>query len=121
MSTWVRRILDWTSAAAVLTAVGIRFALVILNIRWNILAVDTSTESQLATVQNLASAANIALMVNITFFSIIFCTKLAHAILQRRKMGMKQFGPMQIIFVMGCQTLVIPGEFRSSCPPPNLF
>jgi pheromone alpha factor receptor len=40
---------------------------------------------------------------------LIFLYKLAITILRRRKMGIKKFGPLQIIFIMFSQCLVIPG------------
>lgn len=46
---------------------------------------------------------------SICWFSAIFTTKLGHALLQRRRLGLKQFGPMQIIFIVSSQTMIIPG------------
>lgn len=117
LSTWQRILLDTTSAIAVFVTTALRFALMVLNIHWNILRVDSATPNQQLAVARVSSAANITVVVSITFFSIIFCTKLAHAIRSRRKIGMKSFGPMQIIFVMGCQTLVVPGKLISFCCP----
>ncbi|KAF1821199.1 uncharacterized protein K489DRAFT_382247 [Dissoconium aciculare CBS 342.82] len=108
-SLW-RSVITLASVLVVLMAVGARFALMVLNIKDNIAIVGQSTEEQWERLNQVGSASNICLMISIIFFSLIFCIKLAHAIQQRRKMGIKQFGPMQIIFVMGCQTLIIPGE-----------
>lgn len=47
--------------------------------------------------------------VAICCFSIVFTWKLGYAILQRRRLNMPQFGPMQVIFIMGCQTMIVPG------------
>ena len=58
----------------------------------------------------LADASNITTSISICFFCAAFVTKLGHALNQRRKLGLGQFGPMQIIFIMGCQTLFIPGR-----------
>jgi pheromone alpha factor receptor len=108
-SRW-RSLITFASVLVVLMAVGGRFALMVINIKDNIAIVGQSTEEQWKRLNQVGSASNICLMISIIFFSLIFCLKLAHAIRQRRKMGIKQFGPMQIIFVMGCQTLIIPGE-----------
>jgi pheromone alpha factor receptor len=56
------------------------------------------------------SANNVTAIVSICVFSAVFCTKLGLAIRSRRSMGLKQFGAMQIVFIMGCQTLTIPGK-----------
>jgi pheromone alpha factor receptor len=54
-------------------------------------------------------------IISICVFSSVFCTKLGLAIRSRRSLGLKQFGAMQIIFIMGCQTLTIPGKFPTAC------
>lgn len=89
---------------------GFRFAVLVLDSDYNIFNLDSLTEKKYREVSRLASYTNICTVASIIFFSIIFCSKLGHAIHHRRKMGMKQFGPMQIIFVMGCQTMFIPGK-----------
>jgi pheromone alpha factor receptor len=60
----------------------------------------------------LAKAKDISLTLSICFFSIIFCAKLGWSLRERRKLGMKQFGSMQIIFIGGFQTMFIPGKFH---------
>lgn len=89
-------------------ACALRFALMVLNINWNIQHVESITYAQFGTITTLASATNITLVISIGISSVIFCSKLAFAIRSRRAMGMTQFGPMQIIFVMGCQTMFTP-------------
>ncbi|CCJ30269.1 unnamed protein product [Pneumocystis jirovecii] len=42
---------------------------------------------------------------------LVFVSKLFFAIYRRHKMGIKDFGPMQIIFITSCQTLIIPAIF----------
>jgi pheromone alpha factor receptor len=59
----------------------------------------------------LQSAVNIVITISICFFCAIFVVKLGHAIKQRRRLGVRDFGPMKIIFVCGCQTLTIPALF----------
>jgi pheromone alpha factor receptor len=61
------------------------------------------------------STSNIMAIVSICMFSAVFCVKLGLAIRSRRQMGLKQFGAMQIIFIMGCQTLTIPGKSPGAC------
>ena len=57
----------------------------------------------------LVSATNITTTISICFFCLVFAMKLGFALYQRRKLGLRQFGPMQVIFIMGCQTMIIPG------------
>ncbi|OQD76983.1 hypothetical protein PENDEC_c003G05230 [Penicillium decumbens] len=59
----------------------------------------------------LESAVNIVITISICFFCAVFVIKLGHAIKQRRRLGVRDFGPMKIIFVCGCQTLTIPALF----------
>ncbi|GAO50362.1 hypothetical protein G7K_4489-t1 [Saitoella complicata NRRL Y-17804] len=53
-------------------------------------------------------ASRILATVSICFFCAIFSSKLFTTIRTRRRLGLKQFGPMQVIFIMGLQTLFIP-------------
>ncbi|KAI4187372.1 MAG: hypothetical protein LQ348_004098 [Seirophora lacunosa] len=84
-------------------ALAFRLALSIENAKY-ILAL----ESQFS-LHWLASAANITTSVSICWFSLVFVIKLGLALNQRKKLNVGSFGPMQIIFIMGCQTLIIPG------------
>ncbi|KAK7516452.1 mating-type alpha-pheromone receptor PreB [Phyllosticta citriasiana] len=91
------------SSLFALTAVAIRFVATVLNVQ-AIMGIFT-------TGPDFANASNITITISICFFSLVFVGKLAHAIRNRRRLGLKQFGPMQIIFVMGCNTMVIPAIF----------
>ncbi|GFF33877.1 pheromone alpha factor receptor [Aspergillus udagawae] len=59
----------------------------------------------------LESATNIVTTVSICFFCAVFVVKLGLAIKMRKRLGVKQFGPMRVIFIMGCQTMTIPAIF----------
>lgn len=100
------------SVAVVFIVVAARIGLAVLNIMWSMTAQGIS-EHHVAQLNKAQMVSLICTLFSIFAFSTAFCAKLGHAIYQRRKMGMKQFGPMQIIFVMGCQTLLIPGMFCS--------
>ena len=102
-----RNVIFLISILIALVAVAFRFALCIEN---NILIVQAAAEGSL---NWLANATDIATTISICCFCAIFVTKLGFALYQRKKLGLVQFGPMQILFIMGCQTLVIPG----SCVP----
>ena len=105
------------SAVVAFTALTIRFALAVLNIEYNIFGVDSATAQQFQLLGHVAKANNVITVVAIAFFSAIFVVKLAFAIHLRRKLNMKQFGPMQIIFVMGCQTMFVPRKYQTLHAP----
>ncbi|KAF2126940.1 hypothetical protein P153DRAFT_345676 [Dothidotthia symphoricarpi CBS 119687] len=90
-----------------LIAVGFKFAVIIISneqtLKWN----------DMLPYQDLISTSYIMQAVAIWLFSCVFTWKLGHAIIQRRKLKMPQFGPMQIVFIMGCQTMIIPGIFST--------
>lgn len=99
-----RRIIFTASLVVALLAIAFRLALCIEN---SIYIVQAKVEGPL---YRLASATNITETISICWFSAVFVSKLAFALNERRKLGLVQFGPMQIIFIMGCQTLIIPGQ-----------
>jgi pheromone alpha factor receptor len=111
---WRFGILTFCGLVAML-AVGFRFNLMIrncedtANLAKGILGTPGSDER----LDWAQSTSNIMAIVSICVFSAVFCTKLGLAIRSRHQMGLKQFGAMQIIFIMGCQTLTVPGK---SCP-----
>ena len=71
-----------------------------------------------SSLDKLESATNITTTISICWFCAVFVTKLGFALNERRKLGLDRFGPMQVIFIMGCQTLVIPGK-RPKNPSPS--
>ncbi|KAK4507954.1 hypothetical protein PRZ48_001689 [Zasmidium cellare] len=109
-SIW-RRFLDVLSALAVASALLTKFMTMIFNILWNILDVQNTTDTQRGLINKMSNASTATLMATVIFFSTVFSTKLFMAIRQRRQMGMKSFGAVQIIFIMGCQTMVVPTIF----------
>ena len=95
------------SILVALVGIGLHFTLVIENC---ILIVDAKAEDSLNWI---LSASQIANTISICFFCMVFTVKLGLALRQRKKLGLVQFGPMQVLFIMGCQTLVIPGMYSS--------
>ena len=97
-----------TSVTVAMVAIGFRFALVVIN------------SEAIRNIENfgswlwLVTATTITQAISIWFFSLVFLIKLGYALVLRRRLGLRQFGPMQIIFIMGCQTMVIPGESQST-------
>ena len=98
------------SISVAMVAIGFRFPLVVVS--------SKATLDLQSTIDFgwLASATNITTTISICFFCAIFLFKLGLAIHQRRKLGIRKFGPMQAIFIMGCQTLLVPGKYP---PPPH--
>ena len=122
LSTFRRAAINTFNTLVASIAVCIRFALMVLNIDWNIAHLDTMTNAHYRQLSALASATSITLATSIGISALIFCGKLWFAIEARRSMGMTQFGPMQIIFVMGCQTMCTPRKSRHlSQPTLNAF
>lgn len=89
-------------------AVGFRLAYCIVNSKYILSLAPTQP------LRWLASATNITTSISICWFCVVFIIKLGFALDQRKKLGVGSFGPMQIIFIMGCQTLIIPGMWQAS-------
>lgn len=96
-----------------LTAIGMHFAFAIQSSR-SIIALTPQTS-----LNWLESATNITTTISICWFCTVFVTKLGFALNERRKLGLNRFGPMQVIFIMGCQTLIIPGKPSLNTLPPK--
>ncbi|KAE8135931.1 fungal pheromone mating factor STE2 GPCR-domain-containing protein [Aspergillus pseudotamarii] len=90
------------SILVALIPVGFRLGYMVENCKT---IVDTDNPLSLSWLE---SATNIVITISICFFCSIFVTKLGFAIRQRRRLGVRDFGPMKVVFVMGCQTLTIP-------------
>ena len=98
-----RKVILAISGVVALVAIGFRFAYMVENSKAIVALVPTSS------LYWLGSATNITTSISIVWFCAVFVTKLGFALYQRRKLGLGHFGPMQILFIMGCQTLIIPG------------
>jgi pheromone alpha factor receptor len=102
------------SIVVALIPLAFRYWYAVENIKSIIGAVTTQP------VNFIESISQISITVSICCFCAVFVTKLAFAIRLRRKLGITDFGPMKVIFIMGCQTMVIPGTFFN-CSLPNLI
>ncbi|KAK2739973.1 hypothetical protein FQN57_006292 [Myotisia sp. PD_48] len=100
-----RNILLAVSGIVALVAVGFRFGMMVENCKAII------GQYSIIHLKWLQSASNIATTASICYFSAIFMAKLGYAIYSRKKLGIKRFGAMQIIFIMACQTMVFPAIF----------
>ncbi|PVH91933.1 hypothetical protein DM02DRAFT_544792 [Periconia macrospinosa] len=90
-----------------LVAIGFRFAVAIID------NIQTKKQETMKPYTSLIMNMHITQAVAVWVYSCIFTFKLGQAILQRKRMNMTQFGPMQIIFIMGCQTMIVPAIFTS--------
>lgn len=99
---WYRRVLLVVSGLVAMTPIGFRFALLVIN-SMSIMDLEVISSTW------LENAANVVVTVSICFFCTVFVTKLGLAIKLRKKLGVQEYGPMKVIFVMGCQTMIIPG------------
>lgn len=97
----VRQIMTLTSVLIALTSVGFFFGVTVQNAQ-AIMKVEAYDSWVYTTSRALLATA-------ICFFSSVFVVKLGMAIRQRRILGLERWGPLQVIFVMGCQTLFVPG------------
>ena len=100
-----RQAILMVSILIALAALSIRFALMVKN---DISIVETEPLDNLDMLDN---AANITTTICIGWFCAIFIGKLGLALRERQKLGMMQFGPMQVIFIVGCQTLLVPRKY----------
>ncbi|KAL9097982.1 MAG: hypothetical protein Q9163_006262 [Psora crenata] len=110
-----RRVILAVSAVIALLAIGFRFAYMVENDKAIVALVPT------ASLYWLGSATNITTSISIFWFCAVFVTKLGFALHQRRKLGIGQFGPMQILFIMGCQTLIIPAMSSNALTSVAIF
>lgn len=90
------------TTAMALVCLGFKFAFMVATHIATVQVVDRG-------VDKLSACSWITQAVAILMYSCVFTWKLGYAIVQRRRLNMLQFGPMQIVFIMGCQTMLIPG------------
>ncbi|PGH34556.1 pheromone alpha factor receptor [[Emmonsia] crescens] len=100
-----RYLLLAVSAVIALLAVGFRIGLMVEN------SIAIMHASNFRPFIWLQSASNITITISTCFFSAVFVTKLGYALVTRRRLGMTRFGAMQVMFIMSCQTMVIPAIF----------
>lgn len=99
---WYRIPILVLSALMALTPIAFRIAWMVEN---NIYIMKVASMEDIAWLE---SDTNIVITTSICFFCAVFVAKLGYAIRQRRQLGVRDFGPMQVIFVCGCQTLTVP-------------
>nr|AIV43913.1 pheromone alpha factor receptor [Morchella crassipes] len=99
----IRRVATVASGAVAAAVIGIYIKVIYegVNSVLNVASYSGTTQEHARLLFTLA----------ICFFTIMFLTKLAKAIQVRRRMRMTSFGPLQILFVMGCQCMLFPSVF----------
>ncbi|OJD22897.1 hypothetical protein ACJ73_05749 [Blastomyces percursus] len=97
-----RYLLLAVSLVIALLAVGFRIGLMVEN------CIAIVNASNFAPYIWLQSASNVTITISTCFFSAIFVSKLGYALVTRRRLGMTRFGALQVMFIMSCQTMVIP-------------
>ncbi|KAF2451916.1 hypothetical protein P171DRAFT_346553 [Karstenula rhodostoma CBS 690.94] len=102
LQKWI--IMAVTSVSA-LVAIGYRFAVMVISNK------QTMKDEGMEYYNGLVNDMYIAFAVAVWAYCAVFTYKLGHALLERKRLRMTQFGPMQIIFIMGCQTMIIPAIF----------
>ena len=100
-----RRALLAVSIMMALVPIGFRVGWMVMNNIYIMMVADMTP------IWWLESATNIVITISICFFCTVFVSKLGYAIKQRKRLGVRDFGPMKVIFVCGCQTLTIPALF----------
>ncbi|KMO99950.1 hypothetical protein CISG_05223 [Coccidioides immitis RMSCC 3703] len=99
-----RRLALSFSVVLVLAAIGCRLMQTIENCR------ATINLKSFASFIWLQSLTNILTTVSICYFSTIFVAKLGFAIYARRTLGLTGFGAMQVMFIMSCQSMIVPAR-----------
>lgn len=100
-----RVVLTGASSLVALVSIGFRCGWMVMN------CVYIMRVAYMEAIWWLESATNITITISICFFCAVFVTKLGFAIRQRKRLGVREFGPMKVIFICGCQTLTIPAIF----------
>lgn len=99
-----------------LTLVGVSYLIALITLAFRVwYAVENCIKiinvSYSTSARWLAKLTNIILAISVCFFCLVFVIKLGYAIALRKRLGLREFGPMKVIFIMGCQTMFIPGTF----------
>jgi pheromone alpha factor receptor len=101
-----RNIIMATTSSVACVALGFKVALFFHNTR-QLLAYQG-----MEACKTLIGVTYVLQGVALCLFSCVFTFKLGYAVVQRRRLNMPQFGPMQIVFIMGCQTMLVPGMLQ---------
>ncbi|PGH08321.1 hypothetical protein AJ79_06008 [Helicocarpus griseus UAMH5409] len=93
------------SSMVALVAIGFRFGYMVVN------CIQIMKASSMANYVWFSKATHTTLTISMFYFSVIFVIKLGYALVTRRRLGMTRFGALQVMFIMSCQTMIIPAIF----------
>lgn len=110
MSSRIRWPVTALSIVVSLLAVSFRFALTIRNVEGILGAIVKSDTLMLGRASLITETGSL------WFFCTIFVIKLGWTLYQRKKMGLKQWGPMQIITIMAGCTMIVPCKSHHPLP-----
>jgi hypothetical protein len=102
-SRWRRAVLVFLSLLGLAT-LAVQMQETVLNIEL-ILAFSALAENDPVLLRAMAMS-----MVSLNVFMLIFTAKLGVAMVRRRRVGVKRFGAIEVLIIMGCQTLVVPSK-----------
>jgi pheromone alpha factor receptor len=107
ISRWQKATILVVSVGLAVASIGFRMAQMVLD---SILIVENKPFTEYLWLQKVNT---ILTATSIAYFSIVLVCKLGYTIYRRKQLGVHQFSPMQIIFIMSCQTMIVPGKFFS--------
>ncbi|EEA27234.1 pheromone alpha factor receptor [Talaromyces marneffei ATCC 18224] len=102
MSRWQKTAILTVSVGLAFSSIGFRMAQMGLE---SVLIVENKPFDEFLWLQKLNT---ILTTTSIIYFSVVLICKLGYTIYLRRQLGVHQFSPMQIIFIMSCQTMIVP-------------
>jgi pheromone alpha factor receptor len=105
MSRWHKAAILAVSIGLAVSSIGFRMAQMVLE---SILIVENKPFDEYIWLQKVNT---VLTATSIIYFSIVLICKLGYTIYRRKQLGVHQFNPMQIIFIMSCQTMIVPGKF----------
>ncbi|KAF3405282.1 Pheromone alpha factor receptor [Talaromyces pinophilus] len=105
MSRWQKATILAASLALATSSIGFRMAQMVLE---SMLIVKNMPFTGYIWLQKVNT---ILTTTSIIYFSIVLVCKLGYTIYRRKQLGVHQFSPMQIIFIMSCQTMIVPSVF----------
>lgn len=108
MPRWQKAGVLAVSIGLAVTSIGFRMAQMVLESR---LIVENKPFDEYIWLQKVNT---ILTTTSIIYFSVVLICKLGYTIYRRKQLGVRQFNPMQIIFIMGCQTMIVPGKSFTS-------
>jgi len=112
---WARRAVLGASGTLAVLNIALHWFLAVLDIMFCIVGPGSMNFAR----QDITGWWHLGVWVffgSVGLFSGVFVGKLGVAIVQRRRLGMRGFGAMHVVMIMGAQTMVVPGMLRLLSP-----